>query len=123
MAPAAASATATSPWGTAGGKTSVVATTMASLGRPCTSTDCPERVAGRNPFEHVAVSLVEQGGGIDRMARVFAVLPVDHERLGGSRNRRGEGRLGGLLGRWDGPVAGARCERIPISRARQPAAS
>ncbi len=55
----------------------------------------------RDPFEHVAVSLVEEGGGIDRVARVYAVLPVDHKRLRGGRCGRGEGRLGSLLGRWD----------------------
>ena len=88
------------PLGNRGGKTSVVATTIASLGKPCTSTDCPESSNGRDPFERVAISLVEEGGGIDRVARISAVLPMDHERLCGSGHGRGERRLGSLLGRW-----------------------
>ena len=113
MAPAAASATATSPWGTAGGKTSLVETSIASLGRPCTSTDCPESCQGRYPFERVAVPLVEEGGGIDRMARVDAVLAVDRERLRGRRVRPERAET------WASPralgrsVAAARCGRTP----------
>ncbi len=111
MAPAAASATATSPWGTAGGKSSLVETSMASLGGPCTSTESPGEVERCDSFQYVAVSLVEEGGGIDRMTRVYAVLTVDDERLCGSGYGGGERRSGEpppALGR---SVAAARCGR------------
>jgi len=51
----------------------------------------------RDSFEHVAVLLVEQGGGIDSMARVHAVLALDLKRLRGSRRDRGQGRIGSLV--------------------------
>ena len=85
MAPAAASATATSPWGTAGGKTVGGRNHDGFARRTLHLHGLPGKRQGRDPFEHVAVSLVKQCGGIDRMARVYAIQPVDHERLCGSR--------------------------------------
>src|SRR5271168_4619994 len=38
---------------------------------------------GRDPFQRIAIALVEQGGAVDRVSRFFAVLPMDHEGLSG----------------------------------------
>ena len=53
---------------------------------------------GRHPFERVAIALVEQGGAVDRVTRVFAVLAMDHEGLCGSRSGRRERNSGASLG-------------------------
>ncbi len=48
-------------------------------------------------FDHIAVLLVEEGGGIDRMTRVCAVRAVDRERLCSRRRGRGERRAAHLV--------------------------
>ena len=100
MAPAAVSATATSPWGTAGAKVSLVVTAIDSLGGPWTSTVFPESVSVATRSTTIAVSLVEEGGGIDRMTRVYAVRAVDRERLCSGRRDGGERRAANLVWGW-----------------------
>ena len=64
----------------------------------------PGELEGCHSFEHVAVSLVSEGGVIDRMAWVDAVLTVGGEGLCGSGHSGGQRRSGSLLRRWGGQL-------------------
>src|ERR1700679_683469 len=62
----------------------------------------PGKFEHGDSFQHVAVPLVEERGGIDRMTRLFAVLTMNRERLCGSWYSRCERRHASLLSSWGG---------------------